>query len=321
VSIVVNLESAGVWSATADDFEFEAMACPCVLHLAGDGDARASEHRAAAARAAVAEVRRIEAKYSRYRAGSVVSRINAAAGGAEPAVVDAETAQLLAYADSLYRLSEGLFDISSGVLRQAWNFKQPALPHPTHLDALLSLVDWRQVEWDGERVRLPRAGMQLDFGGFGKEYAADRVAALLLDRGITQGYVNLGGDIRVLGPRADGHPWRLGVQHPRQPRAVLAELPLLGGALATSGDYERYFELEGQRYCHVLNPRTGYPVRHWQSVSVAAPLCSAAGALCTIAMLFEERGLEFLAAQGEAYLVVDCQGITHRQDANFLPTP
>jgi len=301
-------------TATEDDFEFEAMACPCVLHLAGEGDARASEQRAAAARAAVAEVRRIEAKYSRYRAGSVVSCINAAAGSAEPAAVDAETAQLLTYADRLYRLSEGLFDITSGVLRQAWNFRQPALPHPTHLEALLSLVDWSQVEWNGDRVRLPRVGMQLDFGGFGKEYAADRVAALLLDRGITQGYVNLGGDIRVLGPRPDGTPWQLGVQHPREPLTVLAELRLASGALATSGDYERYFELDGQRYCHVLNPRTGYPVRYWQSVSVAAPLCSAAGALCTIAMLFEERGLDFLAAQGETFLAVDCRGVTHRQD-------
>lgn len=315
------MSSINAPSAAADVFQFEAMACACVLHLASDGDAPTRPQRAAAARAAVAEVRRIEMKYSRYRADSVVSRINSAAGSAEPAAVDTETAQLLAYADRLFRLSEGLFDISSGVLRQAWNFKQPRLPDRAHLDALLSLVDWRQVEWDGERVRLPRAGMQVDFGGFGKEYAADRVAALLLDRGVLHGHVNLGGDIRVLGPRPDGGPWQLGVQHPRQPQIVLAELPLSHGALATSGDYERYFELDGQRYCHVLNPRTGYPVRHWQSVSVAAPLCSAAGALCTIAMLFEERGLAFLAAQGEPYLAVDGRGQTHRQPLNFLPTP
>lgn len=307
--------------AATEDFEFEAMACPCVLHLAGDADARARGHRAAAAQAAISEVRRIEAKYSRYRADSVVSRINAAAGAAEPVAVDAETAQLLDYAERLYLLSEGLFDISSGVLRRAWNFKQPALPDPAHLAALLQCVGWAEVEWNGERVRLPRAGMQLDFGGFGKEYAADRVAALLLDRGVTHGYVNLGGDIRVLGPQPDGTPWRLGVQHPRHARTVLAELPLSQGALATSGDYERYFELDGQRYCHVLNPLTGFPVRHWRSVSVASPLCSAAGALCTIAMLFEERGLAFLAAQGEAYLAVDCQGQTHRQHFNPRPTP
>lgn len=302
-----------------ESFEFEAMACPCVLHLAGD--AREHAQRRAAAEAAMAEVRRIEAKYSRYRADSMVSRINAGAGAAEPVALDAETAQLLDYAERLYQLSEGLFDISSGVLRQAWNFRQPALPDEAQLEALLALVDWRLVERGEGCVRLPRAGMQLDFGGFGKEYAADRAAALLLEHGIAHGYVNLGGDIRVLGPRPDGQPWLLGVQHPRRPQAVLADLPISQGALATSGDYERFFELDGQCYCHVLNPRTGHPVRHWQSVSVAAPLCSAAGALCTIAMLFEERGLAFLAEQGQAYLAVDCRGQAHHQNFNTLPTP
>lgn len=305
----------------AEDFVFEAMACPCVLHLAGEGDPRARAHRAAAARAAIDEVRRIEAKYSRYRPDSVVSRINAAAGAIEPVAVDAETAQLLHYAGQLHDLSDGLFDISAGVLRQAWNFRQPALPEPSRLEALLARIGWSRIAWDGECVRLPQPGMEIDFGGFGKEYAADRAAALLLERGIAHGYVNLGGDIRVLGPRPDGQRWKLAIQHPRRGHAMLAELPLGHGALATSGDYERCFELDGLRYCHVLNPRTGYPVRHWQSVSVAAPLCSAAGALCTIAMLLEARGLAFLEEQGEPYLAVDGQGRIHRGHFNPPHSP
>jgi len=306
--------------AGAEDFEFDAMACPCVLHLAGDDDEAARTHRAVAAQAAIAEVRRIEAKYSRYRADSVVSHINATAGTGKRVAVDEETAQLLNYAHRLYCDSDGLFDISSGVLRRAWDFRNPALPDKHHLESLLSCVGWSSVKWDGDSVGLPRTGMELDFGGFGKEYAADRAAALLIERGVVHGYVNLGGDIRVLGPRPDGSPWRLGVQHPRNAGSLLAELPLSGGALATSGDYERYFELDGQRYCHVLNPRTGFPVRYWQSVSVAAPLCSAAGALCTIAMLYESQGLEFLARQGEAFLAVDHVGRLHRQDITELCT-
>lgn len=120
--------------------------------------------------------------------------------------------------------------------------------------------------------------------------------------------MNLGGDIRVIGPRADGTPWTLGIQHPRQPGRVIAGLALAGGALATSGDYERFFEFDGQRYCHILNPRHGWPARGWQSVSVVAPLCLAAGALATVAMLMEDAAPAFLQRQGVDYLAVDAQG-------------
>lgn len=290
------------------------MGGPCVLHLAcPDGAAAERDSLATAAQAAIAEVRRIEAKYSRYRQGSVLSQLAAAAGSGRHLPVDGETAQLLHYAARLHALSDGLFDITSGVLRRAWNFSRPAVPAAGRLEELLALVGWPQVEWDGERIHLPQPGMELDFGGFGKEYATDRAAALLLAHGVAHGYVNLGGDIRVLGPQPDGRPWQMGIQHPRKPDTLLAHLPLHDGALATSGDYERFFELDGQRYCHVLNPRTGWPVRCWQSVSVVAPLCSAAGAVCTVAMLKEAQGLDFLREQGIGFLAVDRQGQVHRQ--------
>ena len=150
--------------------------------------------------------------------------------------------------------------------------------------------------------------MEIDFGGFGKEYAADRAAALLLERGLRHGYVNLGGDIRVFGPRADGSGWRLGIRHPRQDGAVLATLELAGGALTTSGDYERFIEVDGKRYCHVLDPRNGWPVQHWRSISVVGPTCVAAGSICTIAMLLGHRALEFLDRQQLAYVAVDSSG-------------
>jgi thiamine biosynthesis lipoprotein len=255
----------------------------------------------------IAEVRRIEAKYSRYREDSVITRINRNAGiGAVP--VDEETAALLNYADACHKQSDGLFDITSGVLRRAWDFRRAVLPSAEQIASLLPLICWQRVEWTNAEVRLPAAGMELDFGGIGKEYAADRAAAVALQAGVAHGFVNLAGDVRVIGPHPDGSPWTIGIVHPRRPGQVIARVAIQAGGLATSGDYERYFEVEGRRYCHILNPRTGYPVNGLQSVSVAAPLCTVAGSLSSIAMLKEAEGCAFLDAQGFPSLRVDASG-------------
>ncbi len=259
------------------------------------------------ARTAIDEVARIEAKYSRYRPDTIVARINASAGQAAVAI-DEETAALLRYADQCFNASEGLFDITSGVLRRAWNFREPAVPDRATLRVLLSLIGWRAVRWSESEIALPRPGMEIDFGGIGKEYAADRAAGVCLEAGIRHGLINLGGDVRVLGPHPDGRPWSIGIRHPRREGETIASIELGEGALATSGDYERYFELAGKRYCHILNPLTGFPVRHWQSVSVVAPVCVAAGSYSTIAMLFEGRGRKLLERDGLPYLAVGPDG-------------
>jgi FAD:protein FMN transferase len=265
-----------------------------------------------AAEDAIADVLRIEAKYSRYRDDSVTSRINAAAGRAAVGVDD-ETYALLNYADQCHAQSDGLFDITSGVLRRAWNFRRepPRIPTTEELAELLPLIAWRDVEWSERGVRLARAGMEIDFGGIGKEYAADRVATILLGRGMRHGFVNLGGDIRAIGPQPDGTPWRAGIRHPRIQDAAVAGFDLFEGALATSGDYERYFDIDGKRYCHILDPRTGMPVTDWQSVSVAAPLCVVAGSCATIAMLRGAAAADFLDAQGVAWIGVAADGTIH----------
>jgi thiamine biosynthesis lipoprotein len=304
-----------VEQGTCHVFGFDAMGGPCTIGLASSPGQFTDSYLAHAAQHAIAEVARIEAKFSRYRPDSVVGAINAAAGG-NVVPVDAETASLLEFANQLFDMSGGLFDITSGVLRQAWDFRHKRIPSDEVLQRLIGLVGWQLVERDGGGVRLPRAGMELDFGGFGKEYAADRAAAALHSVGMRHGYVNLGGDIRILGPQVDGSPWSFGIQHPRSGQEVLASIALASGALATSGDYERYFDLEGRRYCHVLDPASGWPVSHWQSVSVGAPVCSAAGALCTIVMLMQERGAEFIAGQDVGYLAVDHTGFIHSR--NFL---
>ncbi|MDE2297868.1 MAG: FAD:protein FMN transferase, partial [Burkholderiales bacterium] len=154
-------------------FQFQAMSSVCEIRLdAAPGQCEPAL--AAAAREAIDEVRRIELKYSRYRDDSIVSRINAAAGHDASIEVDAETAALLDFAGVLHAWSDGLFDITSGVLRQAWNFHAARVPEAAALEALLPLIGWQQVEWSptgapARRIRLPRAGMELDFGGFGKE--------------------------------------------------------------------------------------------------------------------------------------------------------
>lgn len=279
------------------------MACGCEVRLAGLAETTARQ----LAQRAIGEVRRIELKYSRYRADSIVGRINLAAGAA-PVECDDETSSLLEYAGTLYESSGGLFDITSGVLRRAWDFRNARLPSGAALDAARSLVGWEHVEREGKTVRLARAGMEIDFGGFGKEYAADRAATLLLEAGCRHGFVNLGGDLRAFGPQPDGSAWRFGIQHPRRTDQAIASLEVVQGGLATSGDYERYFDLDGVRYCHILDPRTGWPVRHWQSVTVLAPLAIAAGSLSTIAMLEQAAARGFLARSGAAWLAVGPSG-------------
>lgn len=281
---------------------FAAMACMGEVQLYA-GSAEEAEHAFAAVQA---EVERIESKYSRYRDDSILTAINRGAGGA-PVAIDAETAALLDYADACWRQSGGLFDITSGVLRRVWDFKRGVLPDPASLQRVLERIGWSRVRRGSGTIAL-EAGMEIDFGGIGKEYAADRAATAAGTPGVRHGLVNLGGDVRVIGPHPDGRPWTIGITHPRDPARTIAHLQLRDGGLATSGDYERFFVRGGKRYCHILNPRTGWPVDGPHSVSTVAPLCTVAGSCATIAMLNESGALEYLRAQGLPYLLVDRDG-------------
>ena len=285
------------------------MACPCEIRLSGMSQAHAGR----LANEAIAEIRRIESKYSRYRSDSLLSQINAAAGRTSADIeVDGETAHLLNFAANLFTMSDGFFDCSSGVLRSAWDFKHSRLPSQKNLGALLLLVGWHHVAWDGKKIALTRKGMELDFGGFGKEYAVDRASTLLEASGVQHGLVNLGGDVRAIGPQLNGVAWQIGIRDPRAPATApdrcFASLPLIQGAIATSGDYERFIEVDGKRYCHILNPKTGWPVSHWRSVSVVGTACVLAGALSTIAMLKGSDAEDFLQTEGVGYLLQDAVG-------------
>lgn len=284
------------------------MGSPCELVLDGV-EARMAESVYADVRA---EIEALEARYSRYRSNSLISQINQAAGSGRAIDVDAELFALLRYADTCYQQSDGRFDVSSGPLRRAWRFDQPGLPSHATLEPLLTLVGWPKVSWDAECIHLPLAGMELDFGGIVKEYAADRIAQRVAAMGVRHGFIDLGGDLHLFGPKHNGEAWSVGLRHPRDPAALMGSVLMQSGAMATSGDYARSFVLDGVRYSHLLNPATGYPVRTVLiGVSVLAPLCVLAGSASTISMLMEEAGPDWLAGLGLQYAAMDAEGGIH----------
>ena len=271
------------------------MASPCEVHV-GDADLATADHVVALA---AAEALRIEAKFSRYRRGNVIDAINTADG--RPVVVDEETARLIDYAARLHELSEGKFDVTSGVLRRAWRFDgSDRVPSPEAVAALLPIVGWDKVSWRAPELRLP-PGMEIDLGGIGKEYAVDSAAALV--RPVSaRCLLNFGGDLLALGPQLGQAPWRVGIESVSDSGAVARHIDLTVGALATSGDSRRFLLKDGTRYGHVLDPRTGWPVVGApRSVTVAAATCTEAGMLATLALLQGAEAETFLEAQGAQF--------------------
>lgn len=283
---------------------FFAMGGDCAIHLCTESKSTFED----LAEAAEAEVVRIEKRYSRYRVDSELSRINAAAAAGENICIDDEARNLIEYAKACFAKSDGAFDITSGILRRAWNFQAARPPDQASIDALLPLIGLDRIALSDGCLHFSKAGQELDFGGLGKEFAADRAMEICETLGARHGFVDLAGDIRVIGPQPDGSPWIVGIRHPREPDLVIARVALTGGALATSGDYERYFDFEGRRYCHILDPRTGWPAQGLSSVTVISDRCLVAGSLSTIAMLKGREGSDWLERLGVRHIVVTDEG-------------
>ncbi len=278
---------------------FNAMASPCEVIVQTQNKRLAEQ----VAQCVSHEVWRIEDKYSRYDSRSICSQINSNAGN--KIAIDEETYLLLNFAEQCYQLSDGLFDISSGVLRKVWSFDSLSgecqhFPSATEVNKLLSFVGWNRVAYDQQSITLPQ-NMELDFGGIGKEYAVDR--CILLAKQITDEaiLVNLGGDLAVTGPRLNNQAWQVAIEHPDcdalgQPQDMIVALNQ--GALATSGDARRYLIKEGIRYGHVLNAKTGWPIINApRSITTVAPQCIQAGILATLALLQGEHAEQFLTEQ------------------------
>lgn len=242
-----------------------------------------------------AEIVRLEGLFSRNLSGSDVERINHAAGK-EAVAVSAETLTVAQAALEYSRLSEGAFDPTIAPLLNIWGFwdQRYRVPGPGEIEAVLPLVDYRLLEIDRKRgtVYLPEAGMSLDLGGIAKGYIVDRGMAVLSRAGIKHAFLNAGGDIALLGTKPDGDPWRIGVRHPREENEYIALIPLSGGAVVTSGDYERTFVEDSVRYHHILDPSTGQPALSLSSVTIVAPTAMEADALSTaVFVLGPRRGM------------------------------
>ncbi|MSR17065.1 MAG: FAD:protein FMN transferase [Methylococcaceae bacterium] len=275
-------------------YPFSAMGSPCELQFYAENEVISQK----VAQKIISDIKRLECKYSRYRSDSFLSKINIVAALGGSLSIDEETAGLLNYAQTCYALSDGLFDITSGILRQAWKFDTLVLPDDKIIQSLLKKIGWQKLQVENSILSFLQAEMELDFGGIVKEYAADRASTLCLNAGILHGIINLGGDIKIIGAHPDGKPWRVGIQHPRDKTKIWKVVKLKRGALASSGDYERCMVIDGVRYGHILNPKTGYPVRHLAAVSVVADLCVVAGSAATIAILKEKEGEKWLKSLG-----------------------
>ena len=305
-------------SPTFDDYSmlklhsisFLALGSECHLHLYAENESETE----CIADAVMQEVFRINAKYSRYSESSLLSKINLAAKHGSFIDVDEETAGLLDYAFACHKKSDGLFDITSGILRNVWDFSESRLPEQAEINKLLPFIGLEKVIWESPRLSFSVPRMELDFGGIGKEYAVDRAVFICKSLGVQHGLIDFGGDIAVIGSHPNQEPWQIGISHPRNPNTSMATIELARGALATSGDYERFIEISGKRYCHILNPKTGWSAIGLSSVSVVAEECLVAGSIATIALLKGLSGIQWLNDLNVQHTWMDNEG---RKGGNF----
>ena len=265
-----------------------------------------------------------EAKYSRFLTDSWISQINQAAGSHWVAV-DAEVEKLFALCDQMVFLTRGVFDPTALPLIRLWNWKAtpPQVPQDAQIETARQCVGWKKVQRAPGKVFLPQPGMCLDLGGMGKEFAVDQVALLCRARGATGVLVDFGADIRVSGPPPDGRPaWHIGLDDPKKPGKPWCGLGVADAAVATSGDYLRKFEINGRRFGHIVDVRTGRPVDNGcRGVSVLAPNCTLAGMLSTATfVLGPEEGLRLIEAQMGAAgaIVLESKTVTSRRFYEYV---
>jgi len=277
------------------------------LQAAGRADAEA------AIAAVMAEMHRIDATMSPHRADSELSRVNAGAAQG-PVPVSPGMFGLLSRAVAFSKLSGGVFDITFASAGNLYDYRAGVAPDPTALADALPLIDWRHLQLDAatRSVRFARPGVRIDLGGFAKGHAVDNAVAILHKLGIANAMVAAGGDSHVMGSRG-GRPWTVAVRDPRREGAVVAVLPLEDVSISTSGDYERFFERDGVRCHHLLDPRTGRSPAGVRSVTIIADDGLTTEAFSkTVFVLGVEEGLRFVEAHaGIDAVIVDAQGALH----------
>jgi thiamine biosynthesis lipoprotein len=269
---------------------------------------------AAAAMAAVIEqMHHVDRTMSPHKDDSELSRINRDAAR-QGVAVSAEMFGLLQRALEFSRLSEGAFDITFASAGALYDYRERKRPGEKALAAARAAIGYEGLLLDprSQTVRFARSGMRIDLGGFAKGYAVDRGAAILRSRGVRNAIVTAGGDSHVVGDRR-GRPWTIGVRDPRRPGELAAVLPLVDVAISTSGDYERFFDEDGVRYHHVLDPRTGESARGVHSVTIlAADGLTTEACSKSVFVMGVEKGMRFVESRkGIDAVVVDAQGVLH----------
>lgn len=248
----------------------------------------AEESRAVAfVHAAMCWVEAFEARYSRFRPDSLLSRINAAAGKTW-VEVDLEMEQMLGMCESLHFMTRGMLDATALPLLRLWNYHAPRAHLPAEADVAEArkLVGWGRVQRQPGRVFLPVTGMALDFGGWGKEFAVDAVAQIAREHGLSTVLVDFGHDLRAIGAPSGKPAWHVGLENPNQPGTYRGSIGVRDRGIASSGDYLRSVTIGGRRYGHIVDPRTGWPVANGcVQATVVAPSCLQAGVLSTAAFI------------------------------------
>ena len=263
--------------------------------------------------AAVAEIQRVEDLMTDWR-DSPLTQLNDAAGKG-PQRLPTELVHLIARGLEIGRLTGGAFDITYAGVGKLWDFKRdpPRVPDAKTIEDAVQLVGWERVlvDLEASTVELPE-GMRIGLGGIAKGYGVDRAMAILLEHGVRHGIVNAGGDLKALGKKR-GEVWQIALRHPRDRERVIAVLPVSNTCVVTSGDYERFFEHEGKRYHHIIDPRTGYPSTGCLSATVVAQDAAFADAMATaMAVLGPREGLKIIEATPRVEaLLVDMQGQVH----------
>jgi thiamine biosynthesis lipoprotein len=274
--------------------------------------ARTNAEGAAAIDAAMAEVRRFDQMMSLYKDDSEIAKVNLAAGR-HPVKVAPEMIEVAEAANRISKLTDGVFDVTIGPLVVLWQMRlrEGKVPTDEEIMNVRSRVNYKNIVIDkkASTLFLRKPNMIMDFGGVAKGYAADKAADVLRKRGIENGIVALAGDIRVMGHRPDGSPWRIGVQHPREADKTLVVLDLSDKSISTSGDYERFQIVNKKRYHHVIDPRTGKPSTGMESVTVVGDSGAAVDPLTTaLFILGTDKGLPIVKKLGCDAIFADDRG-------------
>ena len=269
----------------------------------------------AAFEAATAEIKRLEGLMTTWRTDSEVSRINAAAGKSAVKVSE-ETFAVIKESVRASEISEGTFDITFQTLHGLWKFDEDLDPHPPaekDVKARLAFVGWKNIKLDEREktVMLAKEQTKIGLGGIAKGYAVDKAAAVLERAGLTSYFVQAGGDLFARGKKADGSDWQAGIRDPRSKSETqfFAILPLSDHAFSTAGDYERSYIVNGKRYHHIIDPRTGQPATACRSVTIWAPNAFVADAIDdAVFILGPEKGLKLVESiDGVAAVIVDAK--------------